>query len=187
MPAASREFRARRAFLRDSAGPTSIDMSTRPEHESDRLCGNRFAVLSGLSGEQELPHGSVGQGVPRRRLVLINMESGVVRPSEHILCNTESMGEVEARPRGGEFQVHRDVQDAKSLVQDRIKVVSLHVPLMWGAAGIPRRVHRTLRSSSSWVGFIAGHAELGHFLSRRFGDLVADERAICLRGFKNAS
>ena len=37
----------------------------------------------------------------------------VVRPSEHILCNTESMGEVEARPRGGEFQVHRDVQGAK--------------------------------------------------------------------------
>ena len=48
--------------------------------------------------------------------MLTNMESGVVRLSVHTLSNTgsdaESMGEVEARPRGGGFQVHRDVQSA---------------------------------------------------------------------------
>ena len=45
------------------------------------------------------------------------------------------------------------------------------------SVGIPRRVHRTQRSSSSGVGFIvSGHAELGHFSCRRFDDLVADER-----------
>ena len=52
VPAASGELReARRALLPDSAGPTSIDTSTRSDHDGDR--GNRFAVLSGLSGEPE--------------------------------------------------------------------------------------------------------------------------------------
>ena len=83
VPAASGELReARRAFLPDSGGPTSIDMCTSPEHESHQLRGNRFAVLS---REEDFPHGQAGQGVPRRRLVLTNMESGVVRPSVHTL------------------------------------------------------------------------------------------------------
>ena len=108
VPAASGELgEARRAFLFDSGGPTSIDMCTSPEHESHQLRGNRFAVLS---REEDFPHGQAGQGVPRRRLVLTNMESGVVRPSVHILSNKgsdmESMGEVEARPRRCGFQVH---------------------------------------------------------------------------------
>ena len=52
-----RNSRDAEAFLPDSVGPTLIDTSTRSEHEGDRLRGNRFAVLSGLSGEQEPPHG----------------------------------------------------------------------------------------------------------------------------------
>ena len=156
VPAASGELReARRAFLPDSGGPTSIDMCTSPEHESHQLRGNRFAVLS---REEDFPHGQAGQGVPRRRLVLTNMESGAVRPSVHVLSNTgsdtESMGEVEARPRGGGFQVHRDVQSADFLMRDLARRIGfvpaggplprplrvqrwslMNVPLMWGAAG----------------------------------------------------
>ena len=223
VPAASGELRvARRAFLPDSGGPTSIDMCTSPEHESQQLRGNRFAVLS---REEDFPHGQAGQGVPRRRLVLTNMESGVVRSSVHILSNTgsdtESMGEVEARPRGGGFQVHRDVQSAdfltRSRAQDRIRpggwaiaktvasaeVVSQERPIDVGrswdrsvhtcvglvgggprgnsrSVGIPRRVHRTQRSSSSRVGLTAsGNAELGRFSCRRFDDLGEATVSLC--------
>ena len=143
----------------DSAGPTLIDTSTRSEHEGDLLRGNRCAVLSGLSGELEPPHGQVGQGVPRRRLVLTNIEPGVDRTSVHTLSSTGSdtesvsEGEVEARPRGGKFQVHRDVQSADFLIRDlarrigflpaggplprplRVQMWSLmNFPLMWSAA-----------------------------------------------------
>ena len=50
-PASGELREAWRALLPDSAGPTLIDTSTRSEHDGDR--GNRFAVLSGLSGEPE--------------------------------------------------------------------------------------------------------------------------------------
>ena len=47
VPAASGEFREeRRAFFPDSAKPTLIDMSTRSEHDGDRIRGYRFVVVS---------------------------------------------------------------------------------------------------------------------------------------------
>ena len=69
--------------------------------------------------------------------MLTNMESDVVRPSVHILSNTgsdtESMGEVEARPRGGRFQVHRDVQSADFLMRDLARRIGF-VPGGWAIA-----------------------------------------------------
>ena len=219
VPAASGELReARRAFLPDSGGPpTSIDMCTSPEHErSHQLRGNRFAVLS---REEDFPHGQAGQGVPRRRLVLADMESGVVRPSVHTLSNTGSDTESWVRlGRGHEEADFRSIGMFRQLIdflmrdlarrigfvpaggpllrplvsherpidvgRSRDRSVHTCVGLVGGgprgnsrSVGIPRRVHRTQRSSSSRVGFIAsGHAELGHFSCRRFDDLVAGER-----------
>ena len=59
----------------------------------------------------------VGQGVSGRRL-------------DHALSNTgsdtESMVEVEAGPRGGEFQAHRDVQSTDFLIRDFMRKIGFH-------------------------------------------------------------
>ena len=116
---------------------------------------DRFGVLSGLSGEQEPPHGQVGQRVPRRLLVLTNVWPGVDR---HTLSNSWSAARLR---RGHEEANFRFI--AKTVAS--AEVVSHERPIDVGRSW-DRSVHTSVRLVGGRLGEIPDQVEFhGGFIA----------------------